>query len=78
MGSVEPYNCQDTWFKLVEELGEEGARKELARLLRLAADTVERGGYPDVLGCELPLGRKICQGEFLSTVSVTLSLPWPG
>ena len=76
---VPPYRCQEVWFTLEQELGEVGARKELARLLREAADLVERdNGHIDVFGCEIPKSREFCKGEPMSTVSVTLSLPWGG
>jgi hypothetical protein len=32
----------------------------------------------DIFGCELPENREFCKGEIMSTISVTLSLPWPG
>ena len=76
---IAPYHCQHVWFNLEQELGEEGARKELARLLREAADLIEKDDYPGVFGCELPENREFCKGgHFMSTISVTLSLPWPG
>ena len=79
MDPLDPYRCENIWFELKQEFGEEGARKELARLLREAADLVEKDGYPDVFGCELPQNREFCKdGHPMSTISVTLSLPWPG
>jgi hypothetical protein len=70
---------QARWHKLRDELGEEEARKFLAEKLRDAADQVEKGGWPDVFGCEF---REVNPDDlyepFIWTVAVTLSYPWPG
>jgi len=76
---TQPVGIQKTWFDLVNRLGELEARRELARQLRRAADMVEDAdGYPDVFGCEVWEGADPCNKEIMDTVSVTLSMPWPG
>ncbi len=70
---------QEKWFALRNKLGEDEAKKELARQLRLAADIVETPGFPDVFGCDIiKQGKKICEDNFIEHVGVTLSFPWPG
>jgi hypothetical protein len=77
--SVNPYSSQQQWRELIERSGSvEAAKKELARQLRIAALIVEAPGYPDVFGCEVFMGEKPCESRIMNTVSVTLSLPWPG
>lgn len=66
------------WRGLVIDHGEAGARKELARKLRLFADQVERGTYPDVYACECAPGQQICEKDIVERISVTLSHPWGG
>ncbi len=71
---------QAMWFALVEQRGEPEARAYLARRFREAADRVEAKGYPDVLGCIVPdHAEGIARGgDFIETVSVTLTQLWPG
>lgn len=70
---------QEKWFALKDNLGEQEARKLLAQQLRLSADQVEKGGYPDVFGCQVKEKNPDDLYEpFIWTVSVTLSYPWPG
>ena len=76
-----PYPDQERWFDLKEKLGgDQEARKFLAARLREAATIVEKGGWIDVFGCDVPDHDKpICKTEhFIETISVTLSTPWPG
>jgi hypothetical protein len=70
---------QARWHKLRDELGNIEARKFLAEKLRDAADQVEKGGWPDVFGCEFKEVNPDDPYEpFIWTVAVTLSYPWPG
>ena len=65
---------------LEQKLGSVGARKEIARQLRIYADHLDRetDSDPRVFGCELLAGDKPCSKDFIETLSVTLSYPWPG
>lgn len=77
-----PCNCFDQsqhhWFALCEKLGsEEAARKHVAMNLRYAAVLIEKGGFPDIFGCDVPVGTPFSD-TFIETFSVTLSQPWPG
>lgn len=67
------------WPDLVKQLGEDEARKELARKLRLAADHVEQRGSPYIVGCavERP-GTGLCERHLEEVVSVEFSHPWGG
>jgi len=69
---------QRTWWDLCDKHGEQDSRKILANSLRAFAAQVEKGGYPDVFGCKVMAGDHPCQKDFIETVSVTLSHPWPG
>lgn len=70
---------QARWHKLLDELGDKEARKFLAEKLREAANQVEKGGYPDVFGCEYKeVNPNDLYEPFIWTVAVTLSYPWPG
>lgn len=70
---------QARWHKLRAELGDKEARKFLAEKLRDAANQVEKGGYPDVFGCEYKeVNPNDLYEPFIWTVAVTLSYPWPG
>ena len=76
-----PSHSQERWWALIKRMGsEEAARKELARQLRVAADQVEAGPWPDVYGCDVFYedGEMPCDNGFIDSVSVTLSNPWPG
>jgi len=52
MGPLDPYRCQTVWFNLEQELGEKGARKELARLLWEAAEHHFGDTFPAMAGVE--------------------------
>lgn len=72
------YPEQENWRKLIERMGsEEAARKELARKLRLAAEYVEKEGFPDVFGCHCEPGNML-QNSFIERVAVVISDVWPG
>jgi hypothetical protein len=76
---MERHLDQQNWFDLKDKLGNKEARKHLVNELRKAADQVEKGGYPDVFGCQLKPEPDPKWGEpFIWTISVTLSYPWPG
>jgi hypothetical protein len=69
---------QNSWLVLVDKHGEPKARKILANSLRVFADQVEKGGFPDIFGCEVMAGSRPCENTVIETVSVTLSHPWGG
>lgn len=78
MNDQKPKEYQENWKNLIKRMGsEELAREELARKLRLAADQVERGGYPDIFGCYCDPGDLLSHG-FIEGITVVLSNPWPG
>ena len=57
------------------------AMKHLASWLRAAADHVESGQWPMVMGCTVPRAPEYTvnlKGSLMSTVSVTFSHPWGG
>lgn len=74
----------ENWMIMRRTLGETEARKRLVQALRDAADQIERGGFPDVYGCEVPneglTGVESETGwpEIMGRTSVTLSHPWGG
>ena len=70
-------NYQVFWKDYCKRVGEENAKKELVRQLRMAAEIIENYDYPDVFSaCMLPPGSE--DVELVGTVGVTLSYPWPG
>lgn len=71
---------QHDWKALCEKVGEAAAAAEVVRRLRQAADHIESGKqYPAIFGCSLPEGEQICaNGNFMETIAVILSYPWPG
>ena len=76
---VQPGRTQGKWRELIARTGsEDAARRELARQLRLAADIVERPGYPDVFACEVTLRDDWEKETFIMSIGVTVSYPWPG
>lgn len=65
------------WHALEDALGEKGAKAELAKRLREAADLVEVG-YPYVFSAVLPpVGGKLVP-DVMQEISVTFSYPWGG
>jgi len=57
-------NDQDRWHSL-EDVDRKSARAILIRRLREAADLIEKGGYPDVFGCNIPAhDEPLCRGEY--------------
>jgi len=62
---------------LVDKIGKDEAKKEVARQLRLFADFVEKG-YPDIYSAEVMPEGSTDLPEFIWKLSVTLSYPWPG
>lgn len=68
---------QQNFFDLEEKLGKEGARKLVAQRLREAADLIEKEGWPDIYGCDIP-ENGICKDNFIDRIEVVLSYPWPG
>jgi len=74
----------------LHELSDEGAARDkqerdalthLASWLRAAADHVELGNWPKVMGCTIPRSPEISirlSGSLMTTVSVTFSHPWGG
>lgn len=69
---------QDAWNQYCKKVGEDQANKELARQLRMAADFVEAGGWPKVFAAKLFPDGSDDLPEFIGSISVTLSYPWPG
>jgi hypothetical protein len=63
---------QKSYQDLVKELGsDKEAEKHIAKRLRELADIVESKDYPKVFGwCE--------ENEFMLSIRLTLSYPWPG
>jgi hypothetical protein len=81
---------QHRYFEVLDSFhGDEiSMKRHIAQWLRRAADQVEDGigRFPDVFGCQVPSrdieeAGGLCKGkgsDFIETVSVTLSMPWPG
>lgn len=70
---------QKQWFDLTYKLGEKEARKVVIEELKEAIKCIEKGGFPDIFGVILPdRDNKGNTKDFIYTVSVTLSHPWPG
>ena len=79
---IGPYPIQENWFAIRDKLGgEKPACQELARQLRLIADSIEDGGCdPGVFGVQkiLPIGATKIPCDMLIDFSITLSYPWGG
>lgn len=70
-------NVQDRWFDLSKRLGGDAeAKAHIVRMLRHAADLIEKGGWPDVYGCDVP--DEPFKDNFIETFRVDLSYPWLG
>lgn len=61
------------WKDLIKQHGEQKARQLLSDALKEASEIVLTKDYPDVYGCVLEKDL-----DFIYTISVTLSYPWPG
>lgn len=57
---------------MVDEKGEPAARALLVARLRGIADRVEKGGSPDVFGCEMR------DDSVFEETTIMLSYPWGG
>lgn len=66
-----------SWDDMRRTLGEESARLEVIRQLRMFADSLETRRWPYMLSCKLAPGAKL-EEEIITSLEITLSHPWPG
>ncbi len=58
--------------------GEDEAKKEVSRQLRMFADIIDAPGYPRIFGCQLLPVESTKITDVMGTIEVTLSHPWGG
>jgi hypothetical protein len=79
VSDMAPLGTKYTYGLLCAELGREKTHQIMVAKLRAFADAIEKNGDPTIYTCEIEnIHPTVCEQNFIESLKITLSHPWPG